>query len=193
MWGLCNHEPNDWWPLWLQARPICRPALWRLWNHREVRQGPSSNNCSVLKRGSIPTAHTTQHCPAVHQTSATLRGRAAPGLGVGRGDQPLGFSVDQGTVEIGWTCLTTQTPVDTQRLCALQWQIWEVLSISTFTMSLKLYTDRTSPLNTLLSIYGLCVHLGHYAHCIHLWRDCSCSDKQVNMNHKPSQYPYSLT
>lgn len=85
MWGLCNPEPCDLWPLWLQARPICRPALWRLWNNREVQQGPSSNNCSVLRGEAFPplTQHSLVLQPAKH-LSAKLRGRAGHLGGVAR-------------------------------------------------------------------------------------------------------------
>lgn len=84
MRGLCNPEPCDLWSLWLEARPICRAALWRLWNHREVQQGPSSNNCSALRGEAFPPL--TQRCLVLQPTkhlSAKLRGRA--GWAVGRG------------------------------------------------------------------------------------------------------------
>lgn len=84
MWGLCNPEPCDLWPLWLQGRPVRRPALWRLWNHREVQQGPSSNNCSVLRGEAFPPL--TQHSLVLQPTkhlSARLRGRAGHRVGWG--------------------------------------------------------------------------------------------------------------
>lgn len=128
MWGRCNPEPCDLWPLWLQARPICRPALWRVWNHREVQQGPSSNNCSVLRGEAFPPL--TQHSLVLQPTkhlSARLRGRAGHGVGGGCTSQLVGFSVDQGSVGIGWTCLITQPPADREGLCTLHWQVWDPL------------------------------------------------------------------
>lgn len=77
LWVMCNPEPCDLRPVLLQARPICRPTLWRLWNHREVQQGPSSNNCSLLRGEAFPPL--TQHSLVLQPTkhlSARLRGRA---------------------------------------------------------------------------------------------------------------------
>lgn len=82
----CNPEPCDLWSLWLQARPLCRAALWRLWNHREVQQGPSSNNCSVLRGEEFPPL--IQHSLVLQLTkhlSAKLRGRAGHQEGKGEG------------------------------------------------------------------------------------------------------------
>lgn len=142
MWGLCNPELCDLWPLWLQARLVCRPALWRLWNHREVQQGPSSNNCSVLRGEAFPPL--TQHSLVLQPTkhlSARLRGRA--GHRVGWGDctgQLVGFSVDQGSVGIGWTCQIIQPRADKEGLCTLHWQVWDPLR-PLWTSTSLLYTS----------------------------------------------------
>lgn len=110
-------------------RYVCRPALWRFWNHREVHKSPSSNNRSVLRGEAFPplTQHSFVPQPTKH-LSARLRGRA----GDRRGrwvytHQLVGFSVDRGSVGIGWSCLSTQPPAAQERLCTVRWQVCHII------------------------------------------------------------------
>lgn len=115
-------------------RSVRKPALWRFWNHREVHKSPSSNNRSVLRGEAFPplTQHSFVPQPTKH-LSARLRGKAGVGWGALEYTRQLvGFSVDRGSVGIGWTCLNTQPPAVREGLCTITWQVCHVIQYTNY-------------------------------------------------------------
>lgn len=102
------------------------------WNHREVQQGPSSNNCSVLRGEAFPPPLTQQGLvlqPAKH-LSAKLRGRGT------RASEPS-FGLQCGPGQCGERVILPECPppLQTHRGASLQfvltsrvhWQLWDPL------------------------------------------------------------------